>query len=187
MNKQKTLTPKQLAFCQQVARGKTQSDSYRAAYSAKRMSLNSIHTEASKLMSNPAVAHRVDAIRERIERVTVSAALSDGERVKDKLRTIMDTIEGGPVQMAQLRAAELLGRTVGLFKDVQETVDLRTSADVRAALESRLAAFASTDKDDTGSTNEDDVDQQDSPENGDSAQVSDGPDVGDSPDVVRIH
>ena len=175
-----------MAFALAVGRdAMSLADAYRTAYDADKMSGPAIRTEASKLMTNPAVTLMVERHKALIERVSVAAALSDGEKVKEILRDL--TVSAGPLDMARLRACELLGRTVGLFKDVQETVDLRTSADVRAALESRLAAFASTDKDDTGSTEADDVDQQDSPENGDSAQVSDGPDVGDSPDVVRIH
>ena len=65
--------------------------------------------------------------------------MSDRERVLDKLRTILDTEKGGPEITAQLRAAELLGRSVGIFKDIVETKHVRTYEEVKAELDRRLA------------------------------------------------
>ncbi len=67
-------------------------------------------------------------------------ALSDRERVLTKLRDILDTTEGGPAVTAQLRAAELLGKSVGLFKDVQVQEVKRTPEEITAELEELLAA-----------------------------------------------
>ena len=41
--------------------------------------------------------------------------------------------------MIQLRAAELLGKSVGLFKDVVETVVQRSSEEIQAELKELLA------------------------------------------------
>ena len=56
------LTAKQEKFCEALASGASNSDAYRAAYDCSRMKDNSIHTEASKLACNPAIASRVRAI-----------------------------------------------------------------------------------------------------------------------------
>lgn len=61
------LTSKQESFAQCVAKGMTQSDAYRAAYSTKNMSDNSIHVNASKLMSNAKVSLRVAELRKQTE------------------------------------------------------------------------------------------------------------------------
>jgi phage terminase small subunit len=141
-NRTNSLTPKQLHFCRAVVSGQTLSDSYREAYSAGNMSAASIHTEASMLMSNPMITQRVERLQRQKDRAVVVSSITDRERVLDKLRATLDTHEGGPVVTAQLRAAELLGRTMGLFKDVQQVQEKpRTAAEVAAELEERLAAL----------------------------------------------
>lgn len=56
------LTAKQENFAQALASGLSNADSYRAAYDATSMKDNTIHTEASKLACNPAIASRVREI-----------------------------------------------------------------------------------------------------------------------------
>jgi len=56
------LTAKQEAFAQALASGLSNADSYRASYDATSMKDNTIHTEASKLANNPAIANRVREI-----------------------------------------------------------------------------------------------------------------------------
>jgi hypothetical protein len=136
-------------------------------------------------MADPRISRSVKGIQERIETATVSAALSDGERVKDILRDLTRTAL--PTDMARLRACELLGRTVGLFKDVQETIDTRSADDVRQALEARLDAFAATNKDDESSTDKDDIPSHDSPAAKDNVPDCNGDDDGDSPVRVSVH
>ena len=57
-----TLTPKQEKFAVGVAAGLTQSDAYRAAYSASRMKPEQVWQEASKLRQNHKVARRIDEL-----------------------------------------------------------------------------------------------------------------------------
>ncbi len=54
------LTPKQEKFAVGVAAGLTQSDAYRAAYSASRMKPEQVWQEASRLRRNYKVAHRIE-------------------------------------------------------------------------------------------------------------------------------
>lgn len=53
------LTPKQERFCQEIVKGKSQSDAYRAAFKPKRSTAKSIHEEASRMMANIKVASRI--------------------------------------------------------------------------------------------------------------------------------
>ena len=56
------LTPKQEKFAVGVAAGLTQSDAYRAAYSASRMKPEQVWQEASRLRRNYKVAHRIEEL-----------------------------------------------------------------------------------------------------------------------------
>jgi phage terminase small subunit len=140
-NRTSDLTPKQQHFCRAVVSGCTMSDAYREAYNTSNMKPATVNREAHTLMATPKIATRVEALQRAKDRAVVAASLSDRERVLTKLRDMMDTEEGGPVVMAQIRAAELLGKSVGLFKDVVETKPQRSADEIRAELEERLAAF----------------------------------------------
>jgi len=64
-------------------------------------------------------------------------ALSDRDRVLEKLRTWMDHADA--TDGNKLRAAELLGKSVGLFKDVTISTDSeRSSNEVAAEIERKL-------------------------------------------------
>jgi phage terminase small subunit len=57
------MTPKQEAFAQAYVETGNASEAYRRAYDAEDMKPESIHVTASKLLSNPKVALRVDALQ----------------------------------------------------------------------------------------------------------------------------
>ena len=61
------LTAKQETFCQGIADGLGQADSYRAAYDAEGMKDNTIYPLASKLMKNDKVAARISELRESVQ------------------------------------------------------------------------------------------------------------------------
>jgi hypothetical protein len=61
------LTAKQEAFCQGIADGLGQADSYRRAYDAGDMKENSVYVNASKLMKNAKVAQRVSELRSAVQ------------------------------------------------------------------------------------------------------------------------
>lgn len=62
-----TLTPKQEAFAQNVASGKTQADAYRAAFSAEKMKPETIWSKASILMADGKVTARIAEIKKTLE------------------------------------------------------------------------------------------------------------------------
>lgn len=61
------LTAKQEAFCQGIADGLGQADSYRAAYDAEGMKDNVIYARASELMKNGKVTDRIKELRSFVE------------------------------------------------------------------------------------------------------------------------
>ena len=128
-------TGKQELFAHAVADGKSLADSYRQAYSAERMSKAAVRVEASRLFARPNVTLLVEELKARRDELVDSAALSDKDKVLDKLRDMMTKADA---EMVQLRAAELLGKTIGLFKDVIEQPSVRNAEEIRRELRQRL-------------------------------------------------
>ena len=128
------LTPKQRHFCRAVAAGSTLSGAYTEAYSTSRMNKTTIGREATRLMSNPLITTHVETLNRAKDRAVIASSLSDGEKVKTKLRELLDNPTGTPAEHVALRACDLLGKTVGLYKDVIETVVQRTPAEIRAEM-----------------------------------------------------
>ena len=61
------LTAKQEAFCQGIADGLGQADSYRAAYDAEDMKENSVYVNASKLMKNAKITQRIAELKSQVQ------------------------------------------------------------------------------------------------------------------------
>jgi len=155
------LTPKQAHFARCVASGMTQADAYREAYNPKPdITAASVHTLASRLMGKVEIRSRVEALIKARERAVVASALSDRDKVLNRLRAWLEGTEDADSN--RLRAAELLGKASGLFTvDVNVTQKERDSSAVASEIESRLAALlgghatpseASADAPDDGST-----------------------------------
>lgn len=133
------LTMKQEAFCMAILNGKGFSDSYREAYDAENMSAASIHREAYALATSPKIAARLErAEREKLAEQRMQR-LSRAERVVQKLEDI--ALRDGGTDGTQVRALELLGKTLGLFIDRVETEDKteRDPESIRREIEARLA------------------------------------------------
>ena len=128
------LTPKQQHFCRAVASGLTLSDAYREAYNTSKMSAAAIHNESSLLMAHHDVTVRVESLQRAKDRAVIASSLSDGEKVKTKLRELLDNPTGTPAEHVALRACDLLGKTVGLYKDVIETVVQRSPDEIQAEI-----------------------------------------------------
>ena len=131
------LTAKQLHFCRCVAAGMSQAEAYRESHAVTADGKSATHREAaSRLMARADIRTRVDALVKQRERSVLASALSDRERVLSKLRHWLDHAESGDSN--RIRSAELLGKSVGLFKDVVETTDSRTSDELLAELDAML-------------------------------------------------
>ena len=136
------LTSKQRHFALALGSGAgmSLSDAYREAYQCENMRAAAIRTEASRLAANPAITLLLEQIREKNERAVSASLVSDREKVLERLRQWMDSAE--PTDTNKLKAAQLLGQTVGMFKDVVETNSGdRDSTSVAAEIERRLAAL----------------------------------------------
>lgn len=57
------ITPKQERFCQEIVKGKSQADAYRAAYKTKHMKQEVIHVRACELAGDSKVKVRIQEIR----------------------------------------------------------------------------------------------------------------------------
>ena len=140
------LTAKQMHFARCVASGMSQSAAYREAFDVAEGSKTATHREAaSRLMARADIKARVDGLIAQRERSILASAVSDKERVLDKLRHWVDHAEAGDSN--KIRAGELLGRSVGLFKDVIETSESRSSDDLLAELETMLESVADDQSD----------------------------------------
>jgi hypothetical protein len=133
------LTPKQLRFAHSAVSGVSLAEAYRQSYDAENMSERAVRTEACRLAAHPNVARAMDAISaEKASKMQI-VSVSDRDMLITNLRRWTkgeDTPTAG-----QLRAAELLGKACGLYRDVVETRTERPASDVLADIENRLNAL----------------------------------------------
>jgi len=105
------LTPKQEAFAQGVASGKTQADAYRASFSASKMKAETIQQAASRLMADSKVSARVAELRKPIadaSQVTLEGHLS-------RLSELSDLAEKEGKYSAAVAAEVARGKAAGLY------------------------------------------------------------------------
>ena len=124
-DKETMLTKKQELFClYYVEGGKNEDDddclgnataSYKKAYNTKSMNKQVINNESSKLLNSHYVTIRIKTLSEEKERKHQYKQLAENERLKNKLWAVVDSEEERTSD--QLKAMELLGRSIGLFKD----------------------------------------------------------------------
>ena len=107
------ITAKQEIFAKSVLDGVTSTAAYITAYQTRNMSQKTIWEEASRLRRHPKVAARIiDLEAEKAHRQRIQA-LSREERILKELEAV--AFGDGPVS-AKLKAIELLGKNLGLFK-----------------------------------------------------------------------
>jgi len=75
------LTDKQIAFCEQVAMGKTLVEAYRHAYNAKKMKESTIKVNASKLAKNTNIALTIDEFKKKYSKAAEDKGLIDAEEI----------------------------------------------------------------------------------------------------------
>ncbi len=133
------LTPKQLKFAHSAVSGVSLAEAYRQAYDAENMSERAIRTEACRLAAHPNVARAMEAISAEMVGKMQVVSVSDRDMLITNLRRWTKGDEA-PTS-GQLRAAELLGKACGLYRDIVETRTERPAAEVLADIESRLNAL----------------------------------------------
>jgi hypothetical protein len=137
------LTSKQEAFAVGVGtRGDTLAASYRAAYDASNMTDASIYAEASRLMANPLIAARVNAL----VALKQSSAMLDSARIRQHVieRLHAESIDPDNPSSTRVRAIELLGKldVVGAFRERSVVEAEHAPAhDLTQTLQARLQAL----------------------------------------------
>jgi len=133
--KEPVLTGKQRHFCQALASGMTQSDAYREAYNVGASTkAATIHVKGSQLMAQDKIRRRVDALIAMRDKAFIRSQGDMKTKVLNQLEEFMANAE--PTDNVRLRATELLGKSVGLFKEVIE--DSRTAHRTLPELEAEL-------------------------------------------------
>ena len=136
------LTAKQTKFVEEVSEGSSQSNAYRKAYDTSQMEPKTVWEESSRLRRHPKVAARIieleaeKAYRQRIQ------ALSREERILKELEAV--AFGDGPVS-AKLKAIELLGKNLGLFKPKEVLEVERSEDDITTALSEKLQKLLLTE------------------------------------------
>ena len=129
------LTAKQMKFVAEVSEGGSQSNAYRKAYDTSQMAPKTIWEEASRLRRHPKVAARIEELEAEKEARRRMQALSREDRVLQELEKI--AFGDGPAS-GRLKALELLGKHVGLFKPKEVPVVERSVEDISNQLKRRL-------------------------------------------------
>ena len=129
------LTAKQMKFVEEVSEGGSQSNAYRKAYDTSQMAPKTIWEEASRLRRHPKVAARIMELEAEKEARRRMQALSREDRVLQELEKI--AFGDGPAS-GRLKALELLGKHVGLFKPKEVPVVERSVEDISNQLQRRL-------------------------------------------------
>lgn len=144
------VTVKQENFIQCVLDGMTYSDAYRNSYDISPDTKDTtVHVSACKLIQNPNVKKRMQFLEAEKEELRRMQGQSMHARVIDRLEREANDKKNPPA--VRVRALELLGKTVGAFKDVSETTVRKgkTIKDLELELQSMLAsepAIANVDK-----------------------------------------
>lgn len=145
MNLLNGVTRKQESFIQCVLEGMTYSDAYRESYDVSPDTKDTtIHVSACKLMQSPKVRARLQFLEAEKEEMRRLQGQSMHARVIDRLEREANDRRNPPA--VRVRALELLGKTVGAFKDVSETTVKKgkTIKDLELELQSMLAAEPAT-------------------------------------------
>ena len=136
------ITAKQNEFAQHVSDGLSQTKAYRSAYSSDNMAPKTVWEESSRLRRHPKVAARIIELEaEKAHRQRIQA-LSREERILKELEAV--AFGDGPAS-AKLKAIELLGKNLGLFKPKEVPEVERSEDDITTALSEKLQKLLLTE------------------------------------------
>ena len=136
------LTAKQTKFVEEVSEGSSQSNAYRKAYDTSQMAPKTVWAESSRLRRHPKVAARIFELKaEKAHRQRIQA-LSQEERILKELEAVAF---GDGLVSAKLKAIELLGKNLGLFKPKEVLEVERSEDDITTALSEKLQKLLLTE------------------------------------------
>lgn len=139
--KEDKLTTKQRQFVDAILSDKYDSqiacymDVYDVELDDKGKIPNWANVEATRLMQNPKVTLSIKEGLEAKEKRLLASTLRTKDYVLKKLYSLA---EEDIQASSKIRALELLGKSVAMFTDVQETKETRTSEDVEKELEDKI-------------------------------------------------
>lgn len=124
------LTPKREAYAQNLIKGMSQREAYKAAFNASRMSDKTIDNKASKLFAVGEVRARFDELQAEVVKASQAAAVASATEVLEEITNIalgkkkypvLDMFgneRDGPVTMTnRVKALELLAKHHKLLTD----------------------------------------------------------------------
>ena len=133
------LTAKQRKFCENVISGMNLAEAYRNSYDAENMKPASVQKRAAELMVDGKIKGCLQALAAQKRQHSEALTISDRDMLVSLLRKWSKGDESAT--SSQLRAAELLGKACGLYRDVVEDHRERPASLVAAELEARLASL----------------------------------------------
>jgi hypothetical protein len=142
--RQRPLTAQQQAFTQGVIQGKSLRQAYRDAYPNAQANDQSISATAARLMKDERITKLV---REAWEE-TQEALTDDPQAMRRHVvRQLVALSKTAAQEGSRLKALELLGRSAGMFRDVQQAADKPlTAAELKAALSGHLRLVQATQR-----------------------------------------
>lgn len=111
------LTQKQENFCLAYIETGNASEAYRKAYNAAKTSEKSVWESASKMLDNPKVISRLEALREQ----AASRAILTLERHLEELATLRDEARAEGRYSAAIAAEIARGKAAGLYVEQSRT------------------------------------------------------------------
>jgi hypothetical protein len=146
--RQRPLTVQQQAFAAGVIQGKSLRQAYRDAYPNAQANDQSISATAARLMKDERITKLV---REAWEE-TQEALTDDPQAMRRHVvRQLVALSKTAAQEGSRLKALELLGRSAGMFRDVQQATDKPlTAAELKAALSGHLRLVQATQRKKTG-------------------------------------
>jgi hypothetical protein len=137
MEKDRPLTPKQMAFAGFVAKGLTYSESYRKAYGAENYSKPALAVEASRMMKDERVQRAVEELKADNKETKKAHKKLTGKWILERLAD--EAMDESNPPSTRVRALELLGKSEGIFEEsTRLTVEHRKPEDVERELRQRL-------------------------------------------------
>ena len=133
----KDLTPKQVAFAQEVAKGSSKAEAYRKSHKQD-ATRATITTEPYKLAADPRIALEVEAYRLAIEAAKHRTPAALRELVIQSLVQVV--IDPDAKQSTKVAAAKVLGTVteVAAFTERKEVRTIRSSEDTKAQIMAQL-------------------------------------------------
>ena len=131
---ERRLSPKMRLFAKLITEGHSPSESYRRAYDCSNSANVTVSANACKLLKDPRVSEMVQQANQ------AESIVSNPKELRAHiLRQLLNHSNTMKTESNQIRALELLGKTIGMFTDKVETKVERVDPEqIKAELEKRL-------------------------------------------------